>query len=79
MAKALYTLKSALFRNQWQIVYSEKELENIHHKAIFLALFYTKQWLTSVNTRGAPSNDLELLIKLTKAEDCIRKSPEISP
>ena len=44
--------------------------------AILLAVFYTKQCLTSANTRDAPSNDLELLRKLTKTEDCIRKSPK---
>ena len=42
IAKALYTLKIALFRNQLRNVYLEKELENIHNKAIFLAVFYTK-------------------------------------
>ena len=41
-----------------------------------MAVFYTKQWLTSANTRDAPSNDLELLRKLTKTEDYIQKSPE---
>ena len=75
MAKALYTLKIALFWKQLANVYSEKELENIHNLAIFLALFFTKQWHTSANTGDAPSNDLELLRKLTKTEDHIRKSP----
>ena len=64
MAKALYTLKIALLRNQLQNVYSEKELENTHNLEIFLVVFYTKQWLTSANTRDASSNDLELLRKL---------------
>ena len=50
MAKALYTLKIALFWNQLKNVYSEKELKNIHTLAIFLAVFYTKQWLTSANS-----------------------------
>ena len=56
MAKALYTLKIALLRNQLQNVYSEKELENIHILEIFLVVFYTKQLLTSANTRDAPGN-----------------------
>ena len=76
MAKALYTLKIALFLNQLKNVFSEKELENKHNLAIFLAAFYAKQWLTSANTRDAPSNDLEVLRKLTKTEDCIRKRPK---
>ena len=54
----------------------KKELKNIYNLAIFLAVFYTKQWLISANTGYAPSNDLELLRKLTKAKDCIRKSPK---
>ena len=76
MAKALYTLKIALFRNQLKNVHSEKELENICSLAIFLAAFYKKQWLTSANTRDTPRNHLELLRKLTKTEDCIQKSPK---
>ena len=72
-------LKVALFRNQLRNVYSEKELENIHNKTIFLAVFYARQWLTSANIRDGPSNDRKLFRKLTKTEDCIRKSREGSP
>ena len=74
MVKALYAIEIALYRNQLKHLYSHEELKKIHNLEIFLAVFYTKPWLTASNTRDAPSNDLELLRKLSDTEERINKN-----
>ena len=68
MGKSLYTLKIALFRNQLGEIYTPEQLRNIYSLAIFMSIFYTKAWLTCTSAANAPSNDLELMKKLLKAE-----------
>ena len=63
IAKALYTLKIALYWNQLQEVYSLEKLQEITSLATFLAIFYTESWLTCTESKDAPSNDLKLVKK----------------
>ena len=79
MAKTLYTIKIALYRDQLQEVYSKEEIQEITSLAIFLALFYTEPWLTSTNAKDSPINDLKLLKKLTKTEESIKKNDTVWP
>ena len=79
MAKSLYTLKIALFRNQLGNIYTSDQLKNIYSLAIFLSIFYTKAWLTCTNASDAPTNDLELMKKLSKAEVNIKHNEKQWP
>ena len=79
MAKTLYTIKIALYRDQLQEVHSKEEIQEITSLAIFLALFYTEPWLTSTNAKDSPINDLKLLKKLTKTEESIKKNDTVWP
>lgn len=63
MAKAIYSLKIFLFRDQFHMTsHEESGLKNI---CIFIVLMYQKSWFTASNAIEAPRNDLELLKKLT--------------
>ena len=73
MAKALYTIKIALYRNQLQQTFSEEKLLEITSLALFLALFYTKAWLTCTNTSDSPINDLKLLKNFIKIEEMTKE------
>ncbi|KAG0722932.1 hypothetical protein GWK47_043585 [Chionoecetes opilio] len=75
ISKTLYTFKVALFRCQLGDVYAPEELEDITSLAVFLAIFYTKAWLTCTSAADAPSNDLALMKNLLKAEANISKDP----
>ncbi|KAG0716373.1 hypothetical protein GWK47_009879 [Chionoecetes opilio] len=75
ISKTLYTFKVALFRCQLGDVYAPEELEDITSLAVFLAIFYTKAWLTCTSAADAPSNDLALMKNLLKAEASISKDP----
>ena len=79
LTKVLYTTKIALYRNQLKHLYSDEKLEKIHNLATFLAIFYSKSWLTAANTRDAPSNNLELLRKLSDTEERIDKNSKQWP
>ena len=74
LTNGLYSTKIALYRNQLKHLYSDEELEKIPNLTIFLAVFYTKSWLTAANTRNAPSNNLGLLRKLSDTEERIDKN-----
>ena len=65
MAKALYTLKIALYRNQLHKVYSLAKLQEITSLATFLAIFYTESLLIRTESKDDTSNDLKLLKKLS--------------
>ena len=77
MSKVLYTLKIALLKKQLGKYYKSEHLEDIYNLAIFLSLFYTKAWLTCTDAANSPSNDLELMKKLLKAEASIEKKSEL--
>ena len=79
LTNGLYTTKIALYRNQLKHLYSDEELEKIPNLTIFLAVFYTKSWLTAANTRNAPSNNLGLLRKLSDTEERIDKNTKQWP
>ena len=79
MSKILYTLKIALFKHQLGDVYTPEHLENIYNLAIFISIFYTKAWLTCTDAANAPSNDLEIMKKILKAEEGIKKNPTLYP
>ena len=79
MSKVLYTLKIALLKKQLGKYYKSEHLEDIYNLAIFLSLFYTKAWLTCTDAANSPSNDLELMKKLLKAEASIEKNPNSWP
>ena len=78
MAKALYTLKIALFRKQLERIYKE-QLKDIYSLAIFLSVFYTKAWLTCTNAADAPFHDLELLKTVLKIEEALTNNPKSWP
>ena len=79
MSKILYTLKIALFKHQLGDVYTAEHLENIYNLAIFISIFYIKSWLTCTDAANAPSNDLEIMKKILKAEEGIKKNPTLYP
>jgi len=64
MAKALYTIKVWMFKDQFKLTACE---EKAHRDvSLFATLVYTKAWTSCPNTTAAPSNDLILLKSLVK-------------
>lgn len=62
MAKAIYSLKIFMFRDQFYL--SPSETNSLRQVCIFVILFYIKAWYTSTSAILAPNNDFELLKKL---------------
>lgn len=59
MAKAIYSLKIYLFRDQFKL--SKKEEIGIRDAYIFTIKVYIKYWFQSLLGSCAPQNDLQLL------------------
>ncbi|XP_015116001.1 uncharacterized protein LOC107040428 [Diachasma alloeum] len=62
MAKAIYSLKIFLYRDQFSM--KAYEISGLKSICIFIVRFYQKSWFTAPNAVEAPKNDLELLKKL---------------
>lgn len=59
MAKAIYTLKIFLFRNQFK--FEEGELDGIRDVCISLIRLYVKAWFKCNSSIGAPNHDLTFI------------------
>lgn len=66
MAKAIYSLKIFLFRDQFAM--SKKELQGIKDICLFTVRVYAKYWYTAPSAASAPGNDLQLLKDLKMYE-----------
>lgn len=64
MAKLIYSLKIALFRDQLKGIFDQSLLTSITELALFYCVNYTKQWFTAPAPFDAPTNDLQLYNKL---------------
>lgn len=67
MAKAIYSLKIFIFRNQFPL--SMQEINNLRHVCIFLILVYIRVWFSCSLAIQAPNNDLEMVKKLLHYKD----------
>jgi hypothetical protein len=59
MAKALYSLKIFLFREQFDL--TKRELYSLREICIFLVMLYVKVWFEAPNPVEAPYNDFKFL------------------
>lgn len=59
MAKAIYSLKIFMFRDQFRI--KEEEIRGIRDVCIFLVVLYVKAWFTSSLSIEAPDNDIQFI------------------
>lgn len=66
MAKAIYSLKMFLFRDQ--LLLTTKELTALRQTCIFIIKFYIKVWYSAPLSVTAPNTDFELLKNLIKFE-----------
>ena len=66
MAKAIYSLKTWLFRSQFKLTTKEKGLRKV---CIFVVTIYAKAWVESTKPAAAPNNDLQLLKALAAYPD----------
>ncbi|ESO02978.1 hypothetical protein HELRODRAFT_173812 [Helobdella robusta] len=62
MAKAIYSLKINLFREQFQLTNFEKQ--GFHDICLFIINIYVKVWLNAPKSALAPNQDLQLLKSL---------------
>ncbi|CAH1102939.1 unnamed protein product [Psylliodes chrysocephalus] len=62
MAKAIYSLKIFMFRDQFS--FSKREIDSLRQICTFIILIYFKVWFTCSVAIQAPNNDLQLLKKL---------------
>lgn len=62
MAKAIYSLKIFMFRDQFSL--SKREINGLRQVCIFIILIYIRVWFTSPLAIQATNNDLQLLKKL---------------
>lgn len=61
MAKAIYSLKLYLFRDQFAL--TDEEINGLRDICIFLALLYVEAWYTCKSGVDAPNNDLNFIKK----------------
>ena len=73
MAKTIYFIAIALFRDQLKEFFKSHVLASIQNLAAFISFFDVKFWLCSTNATDAPQLDLDFLKLLeeskTKARD----------
>ena len=67
MAKAVYALKMALFREQLDI--PDRQKKGLSRVALFVSLVYVRYWHEAIVPQYAPKNDLDLLKVLLKYPD----------
>ncbi|XP_044591190.1 uncharacterized protein LOC123269514 [Cotesia glomerata] len=66
MAKAIYSLKIFLFRNEFHLIKSE--IDGLRELCLFIIIFYLKAWFTAPCAITAPNNDLTLIKELISYE-----------
>ncbi|XP_049302015.1 uncharacterized protein LOC125775433 [Bactrocera dorsalis] len=64
MAKAIYSLKMFIFREQFSM--SEEEFSSLKAICLFIVNLYVKMWCQASNAISAPSNDLQLVQNVIK-------------
>ncbi|XP_015122332.1 uncharacterized protein LOC107044808 [Diachasma alloeum] len=69
MAKAIYSLKMFLFRDQFHLTSSEES--GLRELCIFIVVLYQKAWFTASNPITAPNNDWQLLKKIAQNIDTV--------
>ncbi|XP_044587995.1 uncharacterized protein LOC123267437 [Cotesia glomerata] len=62
MAKAIYSLKIFLFRNEFHL--TKSEIAGLRELSLFIIIFYLKAWYTAPCAIAAPNNDLTLIKEL---------------
>ncbi|XP_074097710.1 uncharacterized protein LOC141526574 [Cotesia typhae] len=62
MAKAIYSLKMYLFRDEFKL--SQKELHGLRHFCIFIVTLYLKAWFSSTSATTAAYHDLQFMKNL---------------
>ena len=73
MAKIIYTIKIALFKNQLKEFFKlQQMLDFIQNLATFLSLFCVKFWLCSTNANDALQLELDLLNLLEEVTTKVR-------
>ncbi|XP_044575051.1 uncharacterized protein LOC123258862 [Cotesia glomerata] len=75
MAKAIYSLKIFVFRNQFKL--SNSEMKGVRQVCIFVVKFDLKIWFSATSAITAPNNDLTLiqdLISYDKINPLISKN-----
>ncbi|XP_074111077.1 uncharacterized protein LOC141535152 [Cotesia typhae] len=66
MAKAIYSLKIFLFRNEFHL--TKSEINGLRELCLFIIIFYLKAWFTASCAITAPNNDLTLIKELISFE-----------
>jgi hypothetical protein len=77
MAKAIYTLKMLMFRNQFSKLDAESEKQLVEVGG-FIVKCYASFWFEASKAAMAPLNDIELLKKLVKYRNINAEIAEIS-
>ena len=67
MAKAIYSLKIYLFRDEFEL--SQKELNGLRHLCIFIVTLYLKAWYSSTSATAAANHDLQFMKNLLEYKD----------
>ncbi|XP_050545362.1 uncharacterized protein LOC126907801 isoform X1 [Daktulosphaira vitifoliae] len=62
MAKAIYSLKIYLFRDEFKL--NSRETQGLRDVCLFLVLVYVDSWFTATSAIAAPYNDLNFVKKL---------------
>lgn len=74
MAKAIYTIKMYLFRNQIDL--RPKQIDSLREICIFLVRLYTPVWFNCVNAISAPRVDLQFVQEAINYETVDKKISE---
>ena len=76
MAKAIYALKVAMFKSQFNL--TAREEEGLLQVCLFVVLLYVKAWFTAPSAPAAPFHDLTFLQKLVAFETVNKKTSELA-
>ncbi|KAG0717012.1 hypothetical protein GWK47_008322 [Chionoecetes opilio] len=74
MAKAIYTLKMTMFKNEFEL--TPRELRSLQEMSVFIILIYARAWFEAPLAADAPFNDLTLFHDLHKYRDLNSKISE---
>lgn len=77
MAKAIYSLKMILFRNQFKL--TSRQLKGLMSVSLFVAVIYAKFWHEASNAERAPRNDMMFLSQLQEYPNSIIKKAASEP
>ena len=77
MAKVLYTVKIAIFRDQLGDVFDKEDLDMIVSLATFLVLFYVRYWFCCPSAPDAAPVDLGLMKLFESASNALKKDLQL--